>query len=249
MVEKNNGKLTAKEDENEIAKEEGFEIDPSWQGVIKWGGLSLFVGGAIALIFFFGIIATGLTLPVPAEKMLEDPFVPSALFTLCIIGEILLLPSVLGLYFSLKDVKKTPMFIATAIWALCVPMFIASRGLILAISQISGNYLDTTDEALKAAYLASAELALETQNLYAMMGLILMSVASVIIGIVMLEGKEVFGGKIGYVVIGAGIFTLFGATTVIVEAVPIIVPVLGVILSATWQFYIGFKMYKMGQNV
>jgi hypothetical protein len=180
--------------------------------------------------------------------MLEDPFVPSALFTLCIIGEILLLPSVLGLYFALKDVKKTPMFIATAIWALCVPMFIASRGLILAISQISGNYLDTTDEALKAAYLASAELALETQNLYAMMGLILMSVASVIIGVVMLKGKEVFGGNIGYVVIGAGIFTFFGATTVIVEAVPIVVPVLGVILSAIWQFYIGFKMYKIGKE-
>ena len=249
MEEKNNGDKSGKEEKNEIEKEKGYEIDPSWQGVIKWGGLSLFVGGAIALIFFFGVIASGLTLPIPAEDMLEDPFVPSALFTLCIVGEILLLPSVLGLYFSLKDVKKTPMFIATAIWALCVPMFIASRGLILAISQISNNYLDTTDEALKAGYLASAELALETQNLYAMMGLILLSVASIIIGVVMLKGKEVFGGKIGYVVIVAGIFTFFGATTVIVEAVPIIVPVLGVILSAIWQFYIGFKMYKLGQDI
>ena len=249
MEEQVIGKKPTKDKENEIAKEKGYKIDPSWQGVIKWGGLSLFVGGAIALIFFFGVIASGLTLPVPAKDMLEDPFVPSALFTLCIIGEILLLPSVLGLYFALKDVKKTPMFIATAIWALCVPMFIASRGLILSISQISGNYLDTTDEAMKTAYLASAELALETQNLYAMMGLILMSVASVIIGVVMLKGKEVFGKNIGYVVIGAGVFTFFGATTVIVEAVPIIVPVIGVILSAIWQFYIGFKMYKMGKNV
>jgi hypothetical protein len=237
------------QDEDKLTKEEGFKIDPSWKGVIKWGGLSLFVSGAIALIFFFGVIATGQTLPVPAEEMLEDPIGPSALFTLCIIGEILLLPSVLGLYFALKDVKKTPMFIATALWALCVPMFIASRGLILAISQISNNYLDTTNEAMKASYLASAELALETQNLYAMMGLILLSVASVIIGVVMLKGKEVFGGKIGYVVIVAGIFTFFGATTVIVEAVPIIVPVIGVILSAIWQFYIGFKLYKMGKEV
>lgn len=248
MEEKNSGEKSGKEEKNEIEKEKGYKIDPSWQGVIKWGGLSLFVGGAIALIFFFGVIASGLTLPVPAKDMLEEPFVPSALFTLCIIGEILLLPSVLGLYFALKDVKKTPMFIATAIWALCVPMFIASRGLILAISQISGNYLDTTDAAMKASYLASAELALETQNLYAMMGLILLSVASVIIGVVMLKDKEVFGAKIGYVVIVAGIFTFFGATTVIVEAVPIVVPVLGVILSAIWQFYIGFKMYKMSKD-
>ena len=165
----------------------------------------MFAGGAIALIFFFGVIATGLTLPVPAEDMLEDPFVPSALFTLCIIGEILLLPSVMGLYFSLKDVKKTPMFLATGIWALCVPMFIASRGLILAISQISDNYLDTTNEAMKASYLASAELALETQNLYAMMGLILMSVASVIIGVVMLKdvGLEAVPGVVQRALLGA----------------------------------------------
>ena len=249
MEDQETGEKPTKNKDNEIAKEMEFKLDPSWKGVIKWGGLSLFIGGAIALTFFFGVITTGLTLPVPAKEMLEDPFFPSALFTFCIIGEILLLPSVLGLYFSLKDVKKTPMFIATAIWALCVPMFIASRGLILAISQISDNYLDTTNEAMKASYLASAELALETQNLYAMMGLILMSVASVIIGVVMLKGKEVFGKNIGYVVIGAGIFTFLGATTVIVEAVPIIVPVLGVILSAIWQFYIGFKMYKLGTEI
>jgi hypothetical protein len=67
------------------------------------------------------------------------------------------------------------MFIATALWVLCVPMFLASRGQIIAISQISSRYLDTTDETMKASYLAAAELALETQNLYAMMGLILLS--------------------------------------------------------------------------
>ncbi len=209
----------------------------------------MFAAAAIALIFFILVIATKQTLPVPAKEALEDPFGPSALFTLTIIGEVLLLPSVLALYFSLKGVKKTPMFIATALWVLCVPMFLASRGQILAISQISSRYLATTDEAMKASYLASAELAIEIQNLYAMMALILLSVASIIIGIVMLKGKEVFGKRIGYVVIGAGAFTLFGAITVIVEEVPIIFPIIGVILGAIWQLYIGFKLYKMGNKV
>jgi len=224
-------------------------IDPSWKGVIKWGGLSLLVSGAIAVLFFVLVIATQQTLPVPAKEALEDPLGPSALFTLAIIGEVLLLPSGLALYFSLKGVKKNPMFIATALWVLCVPMFLASRGQILAISQISSRYLDTTDEAMRASYLASAELALETQNLYAMMGLILLSVASIIIGIVMLKGKEVFGKRIGYFVIAAGAFTFLGAPSVIVEEVPIIFPIIGVILSAIWQFYIGFKLYKMGNEV
>jgi len=222
-------------------------IDPSWKGVIKWGGLSLLVSGAIAIIFFILVMATGQTLPIPAKEMLEDPLVPSMLFTFCMIGELLLLPSALGLYFALKGVKKTPMLIATAIWIMCVPMFLASRGQIIAISQISSAYTSATDEALRSSYLASAELALETQNLYAMIGLILLSTGSIIMGIVMLKGKEVFGKKIGFVVIGAGIFTILGAASVIVEEVPIIFPVIGVMLSAAWQSYIGYKMYKLGK--
>ena len=232
----------------ELKKDKSIYIDPSWRGVVKWGGLSLLVSGAIAVLFFVLVFATQQTLPVPAEEALEDSLGPTALFTLAVIGEVLLLPSGLALYFSLKGVKKTPMFIATALWVLCVPMFLASRGQIIAISQISSRYLDTTDEAMRASYLASAELALETQNLYAMMGLILLSVASIIIGIVMLKGKEVFGKRIGYVVIGAGAFTLFGAITVIME-VPIIFPIIGVILSAVWQVVVGAKLYKLGKDV
>jgi hypothetical protein len=132
---------------------------------------------------------------------------------------------------------------------LCVPMFLASRGLILAISQLSDRYLEKASKVMKASYLASTELAIETQNLYAMMGLILLSVASIIMGIVMLKGKEVFGKMIGYAVIVAGAFTLAGAISVIVKEVPIIFLVIGVIMTAVWQFYIGVKLYKMGSEV
>jgi hypothetical protein len=216
--EKNNSKKI------ESTKGITIDLDPSWRGVVKWGGFCLIFAAAIALLFFILVSATKQTLPIPATKALEEPLGPSALFTLAVIGEILLLPSGLALYFSLKGVKKTSMLIATAFWLLCVPMFLASRGQIFAISQISSRYLATTDVGLRASYLASAELALETQNLYAMMGLIFLSVASIIIGIVMLKGEEVFGKMIGYVVIGAGAFTFLGALTVIVEEVPIIFP-------------------------
>ena len=139
------------------------------------------------------------------------------------------------------------MFMATALWIMCVPMFLASRGQILAISQISNRYLDTSSEAMRAAYLASTELAIEIQNLYAMFGLIILSIAAIIIGIVMLRGKEVFGKNIGYIVIVAGIFTIFGSISFLVEGMPVILPVIGVILTAIWQFYIGFKMYNLGK--
>jgi len=222
-------------------------IDPSWRGVVRWGGLCLLVGGVIALLFFVLVVATQQTLPVPAVEALEDPSRPNALFTLAVIGEVLLLPSGLALYFALEGVNRPTTFIAATLWVLCVPMFLVSRGQIFAVSQISGRYLGTADQTMGAAYLAAAELALEGQEIYAMLALILLSVASFIMGIVMLKGREVFGGRVGYVVIGASVLTFFGAITLILE-VPIIVPVLGVILTATWQSYVGFRLFRLGQE-
>jgi len=138
------------------------------------------------------------------------------------------------------------MFIATGLLLVAVPMFLASRGLIISLSQISGRYLDTTSETMKAAYLASAELAIETQNIYAMMALTLLCVASIIIGLVMLKG--VFGKRFGYLVIAAGVLTLFSPFGVIM-GVPIIIPFIGLVLMAVWQLGAGAKLYKLGKDV
>ena len=229
-----------------MTKEKEFNIDPSWKGVIKWGGLSLFAAGLIAVIFILSVFITQQTIPVPAGEMLEDPMVPTLLFLFVTIGEILLIPGGLALYFSLKDVKKTPMFIATGFWVVGVPMFLASRGLIISLTQISGRYINTTSETMKAAYMASAELALEIQNIYATMGVTLvLCVAPIIIGIVMLKGGF---GKIGYLVIAAGILTLFTPFGVILS-VPTILPFIGLALTAVWQLVVGIKLYKLGKNV
>jgi len=217
-----------------MTKEKGFNIDPSWKGVIKWGGLSLFAAGFLLVIFFLSAFIMQRTLPITAEKVLENPVGPTFLFLLAAIGELLLLPGGLALYFSLKDVKKTPMFIATGLWVVGVLMFLASRGQIISLSQISGRYINATSETMKAAYLASAELAIETFNIYAMMGLILtLCIASIIIGLVMLKG--VFGKRIGYLVIAASILTLF--------------PPVGLALTTIWQLIVGVKLYKLGKSV
>ena len=230
-----------------MTKEKGYNIDPSWKGVIKWGGLSLFAAGLIAVIFVLSVFITQQTIPVPAEEILEDPVGPTLLFLLAAIGELLLLPGGLALYFSLKDVKKTPMLIATGFWVVGVPMFLASRGIIISLAQLSGRYINTTSETMQAAYLASAELALEIQNIYSMMGVILiLCVASIIIGLVMLKG--VFGKRIGYLVIAAGIFSLFTPLGVILS-VPTILLFPGIALSAVWQLIVGIKLYKLGKNV
>ena len=137
------------------------------------------------------------------------------------------------------------MFVATGLWLLAVPMFLVSRGQIISLSQISDRYTNTTSEIMKAAYLASAEHAIEIQNIYAMMALILLCVASIIIGLVMLKG--VFGKRIGYLVITAGTLTLFSPFGVIMK-VPIIIPFVGLVLTAVWQLVVGIKLYKLGKE-
>lgn len=173
-----------------MTTEEKFKIDSNYPGIVKWGGFSLLISGIIAIIFFILVVSTQQTLPIPAKETLENPFRPVALFTIAIFGELLLLPGGLALYFSLRSLHKNSMIIVTSIWILCVPMFLASRGLIIAISQISSRYLETSSEIMKVSYIASAEMVIETQNLYAMMGLILLSIASIIMGTIMLKVKN-----------------------------------------------------------
>jgi Sec-independent protein secretion pathway component TatC len=57
-----------------------------------------------------------------------------------------------------------------------------------------------------------------------------------------------FGKRIGYVVIVAGILTLFTPFGVIME-IPIVISFLGLVLIAVWQLVVGAKPYKLGKDV
>jgi len=229
-----------------MTKEKEFKIDPSWKGVIKWGGFSLFAAGFVLVLFILSVFILQPDLPLDAEEVLEDPLAPTYLFLLAAIGELFLLPAALGLYFALKDFNKTNMFMATALWVVAVPVFLASRGLIISLALISGDYKDASTETEKVAYLASAEHAIETQSVLSAMGLILLSVAFIIIGFVMLKG--VFGKRIGYLVIVSGIFSIFAPFAVYLE-IPDIISFSGLILSIFWELVVGVKLYKMGKEV
>jgi hypothetical protein len=178
-------------------------------------------------LFFLSALISQQSPTLAPKGILEDPTFPTALFLLAAVGELLLLPGALGLYFFLQRVDRTRMFL------LAIPMFLVSRGLIISLSQISGSYLDTANETLKAAYLASAELAIETQKIFATFGLVLLAVWSIVVGRVMLKG--VFSKRVGYLVMAAGILIIF--------------PPVGLALTAFWQLVVGAKLFKMGAPV
>ena len=229
----------------DMAKENRFDLDPSWSGVYKASGLSLFAGGAIIVVFLLSVFIMQVPLPDPdtPQAVLENPMPPVILFGLAALGEFLLMPGVLGLYLSLKDVKKTHMLIGTAVWLAAIPMFLVSRGQIISLLPISASYTATTSEIMKAAYVASVELAIDAANVYVAMALALLGVGSVIIGLVMLKG--VFGKGIGYLVIVAGILILLGTCGVLLEVLTVLT-LFGLVLTAVWQIVVGVKLYKLG---
>jgi len=229
-----------------MTKEKGFNIDPSWRGVYKASGLALFVGGAIIVVFLLSVFIMQVPLPDTPQVFLENPRPPVILFGLAALGEFLLMPGVLGLYLSLKDVKKTHMLIGTAVWLAAIPMFLVSRGQIISLLPISASYTATTSEIMKAAYVASVELAIDAANVYVAMALALLGVGCVIIGLVMLKG--VFGKRIGYLVMVAGILILLGTCGVLLEMLAILT-LFGLVLTAVWQIIVGAKLYKLGKDV
>ena len=221
-----------------------MSADPSWKGIIKWGGLALFLAGVIIIVFVISVGVFQVTLPLNAEEILEDPFIPTSLFVMTLVGELLLFPGFLALYFTLRNDDRAKMFMATAVGTFSVVMFLASRGLVISLSQVSGSYLDTTDPTMKAAYLASAEIALETQNVYSTMALIFLSLASILVGLVMLKGKT-FSKPISYIVILSGIFTILTPFAVNL-GIPIAISIIGLILMLIWQVLVGIQLYKLG---
>jgi len=123
---------------------------------------------------------------------------PVTLYLLAAVGELLLLPGALGLYLSLKEVRKNHMLMAAAFWFVAVSMYLVSRGQIISLLPISGRYAAASGEALRAAYLVSADRAIEVANIYGNMALMLHQIGAILTGLTMLKG--VYGRRTGILV-------------------------------------------------
>jgi hypothetical protein len=220
-----------------------MSVDPSWKGTVKAGGFSLVAAGCFLFLFFFALIVVRTSPTLTPEMILDDAIPPVTLYTVAVVGELLLMPGGLGLFVALRQVKTAHMVMGTALWLLAVISFLVSRMQIIALFRISGSYQTTTSDAMKAAYRVSAEHAIELSNVFSNIALLLLGIASIIIGSVMVNG--VFSKRVSYLAIVSGTLTLLGALGVVFEPITILV-LFGLTLGAVWQILAGIKLYKMG---
>ena len=219
------------------------DIDASWKGAFKAGGISLIAAGVVLFLFFVALLILQTSPTLTPEMVLDNPLPPVSLYTLAVFGELLLLPGGLGLYVALKHVKKGTMLMGTALWLVAVFSFLVSRTQVIALHSLSGSYQAATSQAMQAAYIVSAEQAIGLSNTFSNIALLLLGIASIIIGSVMLKGF--FGKGVGYLVVISGTLTLLGALGILFEPMTILV-LFGLTLGAVWQIIVGVKLYKLG---
>ncbi|MFX1518522.1 MAG: hypothetical protein ACFFCD_01155 [Promethearchaeota archaeon] len=70
-----------------------MSIDPSWKGVYKASGLSLFVSAVIVIIFIISVFAGLISLPLDPQTVLDNPVPTVTLF---------ILPGIWQLYIGVK---------------------------------------------------------------------------------------------------------------------------------------------------
>ena len=220
-------------------------VDQSRRGVYRAGGFSLFAGGAILFIFLLSVFIFRVALPLTPQAVLGDPVPPIALYTLAAIGELLLLPGALGLYLSLKDVRKNYMMMAAALWLVAVALYLVSRGQIISLLPISGRYVVVSGDFLRTAYMVSAECAIEGANIYGNMALMLHQAGAIIMGFVMLKG--VYGRRTAILVTVAGTMTLIGTFGIVLRPLSLFT-LFGLMLTAVWQMVVGVKLYRLGRD-
>ncbi len=222
-----------------------MKVDSTWKSVYKVSGLSLLISGVIVILFLITILVFQVQLPLSAQSVLDAPLQPILLFSLATFGEFLLMPGILGLYLSLKDVNKNQVFLGTVVFLTAIPIFLISRGHVISLLIISDYYSTTTDVTLRTTYLAIAQFALEVSGVFTVMALALFGIGSIVIGLVMLKG--VFNQQTAYLVIVAGTLTTIGTFGILLDPLTIGTP-FGLILSGIWQIIIGTKLYNLSQH-
>jgi hypothetical protein len=218
-------------------------VDQTWKGIYKTGGFSLLAGGVILIIFLLSVFIFRVDLPLTAQAVLENPMPPVTLYLAAALGEFLLIPSALGLYFSLKDVNKNRMLIAVSTWFVAVTMYLVSRGQIISLLPMSRSYMPISSDFTRTAYLVSADHALEVANIYGNIALMLHQVGAILIGLVMLKG--VYGRRTGYLVTVAGTMAFIGTFGIVLKPLALFT-LFGLMLTGVWQIIVGVKLYKLG---
>lgn len=233
-----------------IVEEAKLQVDPTWKGVYRVGGLGLAAGGVLYLIgttlgFYFG------GMPGNSQAFLQalaaHPVISQITYWMFALADIFFIPATLGLYLALKGINKNAMLIAAGLVSVFVILDLGITELnTLALVALTQSIATATSDAARAAYQAAANWGLATLPTATFFSWIGPSIGFLITSIVMRKGS--FGGftaRLGMIVyslaILASFYFLFPVPMLGIALTPIL------ILYGVWLIAAGRRLYKLGR--
>jgi hypothetical protein len=232
------------------AEETRVQVDPTWKGVYKAGGLCLAGAGILYLVgSTLGLYLGGT--PGNSQAYLQSlaahPLIAPMTYWSFSLVDVLFIPAILGLYLALKGIDKNAMLIAAGLLAFFVTLDLGvTESNTLALVALTQSIAAAPSDAARAAYQAAANWGLATLSIATFFSWIGTSVGFLIIAIVMRKG--VFGrrtARLGMFVYGLGTVASF----YFLYPVPVLglalTPIL--ILDGVWLIAAGRRLFELGK--
>ncbi len=232
--------------------------DSAWKGLYKVGGAAALIVTVLLLIEIIVFTAY----PLPSTVIGYFTLFQSNrllglldLYLLEILTYALFVPMFLAIYVALRRANESYMILATTLAIIGIAVFLATNNPFSMLS-LSDQYAAATTDAQRSLFLAAGQAILANTNQRAVegfnIGLLLVSVAGLIVSAVMLK-SNIFSKVTAYVGILANAISL--ADYFRLAFVPAAVLLLLIIVTASgillliWYILIARRLFQLGQGV
>jgi hypothetical protein len=224
-------------------------LSSSGNGLYRAGGFSALVF-AVGCVTINGLYVLAGVPPKGGEAWLNYAAGKTSawwsIIGLSILTDILLVPIALSLYSVLKGFNRKAMLAAIGFVGLFIILDLAvTWPNYTSLVFLSGNYAGTLNEAQRAAYVASANLAsaVLVSPIEAVISILTFPIGVLIAGTVMLKG--IFGRGIGYLGIATGILGVLSAAGSVPGGVLGMTVVITSILTTIWVLLAGRRLFGL----
>ena len=231
-----------------------FTVDPEGKWIYRVGGLSAIVLGIGYLLTFPVVIvyAGGFPLPGAEAKLVffaehaSDWWAATALM---VFTDLLYVPVFLALYQALKGINKYMMLLALACEGLFVALDLAITWTAYSsLTALGGVYAAATSDAQRASIVAAAGYpsAITDSPLLGIYIGFIPAVGLLLASLVMRKG--IFSKTLAYMGVIAGVCGMLAGIGPIFLGALDTVQYISAGLAMIWFFFVGLKLYKLGQQ-
>jgi hypothetical protein len=227
------------------------EVDRNSRGLYQAGGISMMIVGLLSFAFvaLLGALGSSFSSSEAALKSFAgEASTVRAAFGLGILADIFFIPAVVALYAALSGINRNAMVVAAGFLGLYIILDFGITDLsFLALVPLSKDYLASTSDVQRTAYVAAADYGLAVIAISAPLSSYLVpSIGILITSLVMLKG--IFSRGVAILGIVTAVLGVVYASIVVLPFLPSGFVAVTTILSGIWLVLVGAKIYQLGRH-